>query len=337
MSFREIALRAALRASEVLEESGAMDRTREGYSRIDPFLIAAGHRVLVMLKPLDKLLGAFIGDTSPGIILNNQRSAGLIHMTCAHELGHYFMEHGSNTDQQIFYSRSSAEIEQEADQFGYNLLIPRDLISHVMRRKRWTRQCLLKPLVMYQLSLRLGVSYEAVAWSLLRYKVFDSRAIQRLLQTKPAEIKKAILGKAPSDARKEVWLLDDFDKDAILEPRVDDQIIVRLKSNASAGYLWRADKATDVQGEGFQLQPITVPSQNSKEQLAFGGADTMDYALLNGAAFNTELTPFKLSEHMPWQENGEVLGTFSSATKFEGLETGLAASSKKQYLEDAAS
>ena len=46
----------------------------------------------------------------------------------------------------------------------------------------------------------------------------------------------------------------------------------------------------------------------------------MDYALLNGAAFNTELTPFKLSEHMPWQENGEVLGTFSSATKFEGLE-----------------
>ncbi|WP_329004949.1 ImmA/IrrE family metallo-endopeptidase [Pseudomonas aeruginosa] len=337
MSFRELALKAAYRASEVLEESGAMNRLHQGYTRIDPFLIAASHGVLVMLKPLDKLLGAFIGDDSPGILLNNQRSAGLMHMTCAHELGHYCMEHGSNADKSIFYDRSAAEIEQEADQFGFNLLIPRDLISLVMKRKKWTRQCLLQPLVMYQLSLRLGVSYEAVAWSLVRYKVFTPFDIQRLLLTKPVDIKKSILGKDPADSRKEVWLLDDFDKDAILEPRADDQIVVRLKSNASAGYLWRAEKTVDVEGEGFQLQPITVPSHSLGETLRFGGPDTMDYALVGNVTPSTSPVPLELSERMPWLEEGEVLGKFRSATQFEDLETGLTAYSKKQYLEDAES
>lgn len=71
-----------------------------------------------------------------------------------------------------------------------------------MKRKKWTRQCLLQPLVMYQLSLRLGVSYEAVAWSLVRYKVFTPFDIQRLLRTKPVDIKKSILGKDPADSRK---------------------------------------------------------------------------------------------------------------------------------------
>lgn len=63
MGFRDLVLRAAQRAVEVIDESGAMARIeQDGYTRIDPFQIAADSGVMVMLRPMEKLLWAFLGD-----------------------------------------------------------------------------------------------------------------------------------------------------------------------------------------------------------------------------------------------------------------------------------
>jgi len=337
MSPRDIILRATQRASEVLDAGDALQRIEQGYTRVDPFQVAALHGVLVMLRPMEKLLGAFVGDTNPGILVNNQRPAGLVHMTCAHELGHFFMGHESTADKDIYYANNAAIVELEADEFGYSLLAPRKLISSVMKRKGWQKADLWQPAVLYQMALRLGTSYKAMAWSLVRHQVFSNVDAENLLRIQPAAIKRSLLGMPLADAEKDVWLLDELDKESILEPRPDDQIVVRLKSNASAGYLWQMD-LSDAGGEGFNLQPITVPSRNEPDDpLVFGGPSTMDYVLTGGRTLRTSPTELQLAERMPWLAEGEALNRFSSKAKFEGLETGFTAYSRAQLLEASAS
>lgn len=335
MGYRDIVLRAAQRAAEVIDETGAMERIeQDGYTRIDPFQIAADSGVMVMLRPMQKLLGAFLGDETPGILVNVDRPAGLIHMTCAHELGHFLMGHGSAADEKIYYGSKGALIEQEADQFGYNLLVPRKLIVNIMQRKRWKKEGLFRPAVLYQLALRMGVSYEAAAWSLNRHNVMSPDQVQQMLRTTPAMIKKALLGDRLTDARKEVWLLDSDDRTSILEPRPDDQLVVRLSSHASSGYLWEADSMDELVAEGFQLEALTVPSKPlADNSLTFGGPDTMDYLLSGGRANITTPVSVHFSERAPWDVSSPAIDTFKSSARFEPLGHGLTPHSRKQLLE----
>lgn len=335
MSYRDLVLRAAQRAAEIIDESGAMERIeQDGYTRIDPFQIAADSGVMVMLRPMQKLLGAFLGDETPGILVNVDRSAGLVHMTCAHELGHFFMGHGSTADEKIYYGSKAALVEQEADQFGYNLLVPRKLIVKVMQRKQWSKAALFRPDVLYQLALRMGVSYEAAAWSLSRHKVMSPAQVQQMLRTTPAMIKKALLGDRLVNARREVWLLDNDDRTSILEPRPDDQLVVRLPSRASSGYLWEADSVDELTSQGFQLKPLTVPSKPSVgNPPVFGGPGTMDYLLTDGRASDAVLVDVQLSERAPWDASSPPTDTFKSSAQFERLGFGLAPHSRKQLLE----
>lgn len=335
MGYRDIVLRAAQRAAEVIDETGAMERIeQDGYTRIDPFQIASDSGVLVMLRPMEKLLGAFLGDETPGILVNVDRPAGLVHMTCAHELGHFFMGHGSTADEKIYYGSKGAVIEQEADQFGYNLLVPRKLIVKIMQRKQWKKEELFRPGILYQLALRMGVSYEAAAWSLNRHSVMSVDEVHQMLRTTPVMIKKSLLGERLLDARKEVWLLDSDDRSSILEPRPDDQLVVRLPSHASSGYLWAADSVEELIAEGFHLEPLTVPSTSSAgNSLTFGGPGTMDYLLSGGRADSAAPIGVHLFERPPWDASSPAINTYRSQAQFEALKNGLTPHARKQLLE----
>lgn len=335
MVYREIVLRAAQRAAEVIDDTFAMERIEQhGYTRIDPFQIAADSGVMVMLRPMQKLLGAFLGDETPGILVNVDRPAGLVHMTCAHELGHFFMGHDSTADEQIYYGSNGALIEQEADQFGYNLLTPRKLIVRIMQRKQWTKAQLFRPEILYQLALRMGVSYEAAAWSLSRHNVMSSDEVRQMLRTTPAMIKRSLLGDRLVDARKDVWLLDSDDRTSILEPRPDDQIVIRLPSRASSGFLWEADSLDLLSTEGFKLEPLTVASVPAADgALTFGGAETMDYVLTGGRAGNGKPACVQLSERVPWDTTSPVTDCFRTKAQFESLGMGLIPQSRKQLIE----
>ena len=151
---RNIALKTVQVANGILESSGAMERIKQdGYTRVDPFKIAAREDVSVLLKPLDQLYGAFVRDQRSGILVNSARSAGLIHMTCAHELGHYFMGHDSAVDETLDYPGNADYREQEAETFGYHLLVPRPLLTIICKRKGWNLASLSNPIIIYQLSL----------------------------------------------------------------------------------------------------------------------------------------------------------------------------------------
>lgn len=335
MGYRDIVLRAVQRAAEVIDDTGAMERIeQDGYTRIDPFQIAADSGVMVMLRPMHKLLGAFLGDEAPGILVNMDRPAGLVHMTCAHELGHFFMGHGSAADEHIYYGSKGALVEQEADQFAYNLLVPRKLIVKIMQRKQWKKAQLFNPEILYQLALRIGVSYEAAAWSLSRHNVMSADQVHQMLRTTPAMIKRSLLGDRLVDAQKDVWLLDNDDRSSILEPRADDQIVVRLPSRACSGFLWEADSLDALATEGFHLEPLTVPSAPVGDGvLKFGGPGTMDYVLTGGRARSERPVSVQLSERAPWDASSPASDSFRTSAQFESLDLGLTPQSRKQLLE----
>lgn len=325
---------AARRASEVYRDSGAKKRVeQDGYTRVDPFLIAGKERVPVVLRPLDKLLGAFIRDDESGILVNSERSAGLIHMTCAHELGHYFMGHSTTADDSLDYGPKAASHEQEADWFAYQLLVPRALLAYVMRRKGWTMQSLADPRLLYQLSLRLGISYTAAAWSLARHKLVAPAEVKRLIKVQPLDIKEELLAGQAFDTRKEVWLLDERDRDCVLEPRAEDQMVVRLKSHASAGYLWSLDELAT---EGFQIRPARAPSNEAiPTDPVFGSPTTAEF-LLSHDTLGASDSPAVLAmeEARPWAKETPV-NTFEAKALFECIAPGLTSIAKQQLLEES--
>ncbi|MGY3326266.1 ImmA/IrrE family metallo-endopeptidase [Pseudomonas sp. TE3911] len=337
MAARDIAMATAKVAAEVFASSRAMERIeQDGYTRIDPFRIAADEGVSVLLRPMEKLLGAFMREESPGILVNSARPAGLIHMTCAHELGHYFLGHQSALDETIEYGGKAEVMEQEAETFGYHLLVPRPLLGIICKRKGWNKASLTNPHVLYQMSLRLGVSYSAAAWSLVRHNILTFDVVQGLLKVQPAAIKQSLLQGQLPDVTKDVWLFDEKDQSSVLEPRPEDHLVVRLKSRASAGYLWQADSVEQVADQGFTLAPFVTAQAVDPQAVVFGADPTLDYVLTAKQRAVEEPHPLMLSEVRPWMGKQGGDASFQSRTHFEPISEGLTRESKRALIREVA-
>lgn len=326
---------ATNRAAEILRDSGSKQRIEQGgYTRVNPFSVAESAGVLVMLRPMDKLLGAFIREGQAGILLNSERPAGLIQMTCAHELGHFFLDHGTTADDQLDYSPAASRQELEADWFAYSLIAPRWAIAKIMRRKNWSRNHLCHPFILYQLSLRLGISYKATAWSLNRLKLLDRAEVEKLLRTPPVSIKKSLLRQPLENAQRDVWLIDEADQELVLEPRADDQILVRLKNHSSAGYVWSTDEAAS---EGFTIEPmlITAEWKSDENSMIGGGVSAQDYLLTQAPQTNTKPAHLHLSERKPWNRSAPSIASYSTHTSYEHLDPGLSPAAKESLLRSA--
>ena len=64
------------------------------------------------------------------------------------------------------------------------------------------------PNVVYQLALRIGASYEAACWTLVRHRLIEASLARELLQTQPRTLKAALLETyRPQNYRGDVWLL----------------------------------------------------------------------------------------------------------------------------------
>lgn len=343
---RDELLEAARRAAQVLGEFSVRDRIKEGYTRVDPTQLASEADVTVMFRPLDKLLGGFLReDSEAGILVNVLRPRGLVHMTCAHELGHYFLGHESTTDETVDIGMSAHLIEQQANQFAYSLLAPQWLVVTIMNLKRWSKSHLENPSVVYQLSLRLGMSFEAMTWSLVRLKFISQTSASRTLAQKPKAVKLDALNiqdasvKVPGD----VWVLDKSDKDRIIEPASTDRFVVDLPNHAAAGHLWTVD---ELRCEGFVLEPFvqdarTVSKRESSSIVVGGlGSGTMRYEL-SPVAESGEASALKaqrraeisVHETAPWSNGSESHDTLSFSAEFDDLNGGLSRHERERRLE----
>jgi Zn-dependent peptidase ImmA (M78 family) len=340
MLSRRERLQIAQRASGILRDSGALDRIRDqGYTRVDPFKIAVDANLAVMKRKLLDLLGGFFRDKQSGILVNIDRPPGMVHMTCAHELGHYFLGHETTVDQVLDYGPQGDTKEREADWFAYHLLMPRSLIVDVMRRKGWRLNDLKNPNTLYQLSLRLGTSFTATYWTLVSLEMLSVGPAEshKLSQTSLQRLKHDLATWAPQQTLSDVWLLDENDRDRILEPRLQDRFIVDLPNHTSAGYLWSID---EVANAGFRLNPLTVDVEASplptEGSLVVGGNGrqryVMEHCIEHESDVPAERLALEFKEAQPWRARETQKCSFTLKAEFESMVLGLDKQSQERLL-----
>lgn len=340
MSKRSGLLYASKRGSDILEEFGLRKRIDEGYTRIDPAYVASLAEVPVHYLRLERLLGSYLNeDGRPGILINHDRPRGLVHMTCAHELGHFILGHNSTTDEKVEHGSNAPMVEQEADQFAYALLAPSWLIVATARARGWTKSHLRSPAIVYQLSLRLGVSYTAAVWSLRRGGYLSDDVAESLKAVQPKALKEQLLqGRELPDGKADVWMLDAADRDKVLEPGITDQFVIDLPNHSGAGHLWTVDQA---HSEGYTLEPFLRDARKHPIDAAAaagpigGSGATLRYALSAEASSRKPLgveSPehakqlrrrvIAMEERAPFLQ-GPPADTLVMSTEYEVMEDGL--------------
>jgi Zn-dependent peptidase ImmA (M78 family) len=322
-------------AARTLEMYGAKEAVQKlGHTRVDPIELAGRAGVFVMLRPLDRLVGAFLREERPGIILNSERPVGMIHMTCAHELGHFFLGHLSTADEHLVYGDQDSAMEQEAEHFAHALLAPAWLLADVINRYQWGG-LLADPVTLYQLSLRLGLSFEATVWSLARHKLLNPRMATELSKIEPISIKRHIVPEGfQVQSLQDVWILSEVDKGAILEPRPSDAVFLNLPSRMSAGLMWTVEDGA----ANYRLQPVGIrqsPVPADVRDIVAGSTGRAQYQLELKGGGDRKLF-LRLAERPPWDHSAPIARKIELETALEAMDVGLSDGSIELHMSEAA-
>jgi len=213
-------------------------------SSIDVFRLITEHDIFLLFKPLKNLLGGAMRDSGQvGILVSTNRSLHIQRFTAAHELGHIVLNHEVSLDNEIgqrgqFGTRNDPQ-ELAADAFASELLAPKWLIKWHCARHKWTSDSLSSPVTTYQLSLRLGMSYEATCWALQSHRILTPATAERLRSNEPKRIKALVLENHHlENSWANAWWLNPADTGLHFEGGPNDVFRVSVKEHAGSGYLW---------------------------------------------------------------------------------------------------
>ena len=250
MNRRNEVLRGISEAAKVLAKPPATEIERTSFDVIGAIV---ERHIPLLFRPLDKLWGAFVnaGDKK-GIMVTSKLPLSAQRFTLAHELGHLLLGHEYSFDDAVGFAGRHARVwkdaqEAGADAFASELLASKRMVLCSARRHHWTEGELQKPETIYQLSLRLGISYKAACWGLVTAGVVHRSQAEQLQETVVKGIKTSLA--PPSLLRNswaDVWTVDQADTGTALEAGPDDLFAVGLKDHASAGYIWNL---VDAEGE----------------------------------------------------------------------------------------
>lgn len=217
---------------------------------VDVFAAIHALDLPLLVRPLKGLLGAYLNEPAPGVLVTTQRPMSIQRFTAAHELGHFRLRHQPSLDDESILRRMPLQAqpaadfqEVEADAFAVEFMMPRWLVASHAARQRWTVPDFRRPSAVYQLSLRIGASYEATCWTLARHNFIRPTQVRELLQIQPREMKVALLeAYQPQDYRGDVWLLTERDAGAHIDGSRNDLFVLRLEEHSGGGYLWDIDQ-----------------------------------------------------------------------------------------------
>lgn len=311
---RDAILEGAERAAEVHERMLLNDVN----SPVDVFRTIIEEKIGFLFRPLDKLLGVYLNTSiERGILVTTQRDLHVQRYTAAHELGHFLLNHQSSLDDEdligfVPRGRGHGNLQEvAADAFASEFLMPRWLVAGQVRRQQWTPEALKTPTVIYQLSLRLGVSYQAMCWGLAGHKVFSPNEARLLADIPPKTMKLANIDSSYlSNPWANVWLLTERDNGLTLVGTPDDVLQIELKEHASAGLTWNVETAMK---QGFQIL--------SDEQRTHNGIGSFGVRsiVLRGSGTG-ELS---IEERRQWDHGSKPRTNFNIKYCLEGKETGL--------------
>jgi Zn-dependent peptidase ImmA (M78 family) len=269
-TWREAVLEGVKEATRLHEQLATRAQIEATPSSIDVFAAIVQMNIPLMFRPLDGLLGTFLPKPAPGIMVTTERSLAIQRFTGAHELGHCYMGHEFSLDDKSilarspFGSRSYDPREAAADAFAASFLVPRWLPEIHAARHGWNARSMHDPLTVYQLSLRLGTSFDAACRSLKHHEIIDADAMGKLLEVTPKKIKQHILeGHELENWYPDVWVLSEADTATRIQGGPNDVFVLKLRENSGAGYLWNLE---DLEAAGFAIvtDKRIIPSHEDK-------------------------------------------------------------------------
>jgi len=304
-SWREAVLDGVKEAARLHEQLGLRTQIEATPGSIDVFSAIVQLNIPLLFRPLDGLLGTFLPKPSPGIIVTTERSLAVQRFTGAHELGHCYMGHEISLDKKSilkrfpFGSRSYDPREAAADAFAASFLLPKWLLEIHAARHRWNARALHDPLIVYQLSLRLGTSFDATCRSLKQHGIIGADVMDRLIGIKPKKIKQEILQRYEMDDwHPDVWLLTEADSATRIQGGPDDVFVLKLQENSGAGYLWNLE---DLEAAGFAIVADNRHIPNHDEEVG-GVVERVLTARLNEPERGRSGL-ISLNETRPWAED----------------------------------
>jgi Zn-dependent peptidase ImmA (M78 family)/predicted secreted protein len=320
MNYRDAVLEGAKNATRLHEVLGTKETIDQNGGRIDVFDATLHQGSTLLFRNLKKLLGAYLNeDGNPGIIVTTQRPLPIQRFTAGHELGHYYMGHEPSIDGDEILGplNTLASVEVQANVFSAEFLAPKWLLFYHGRRQGWDARSIVNPVVVYQLSLRLGLSYEATCYSLRTHGIITQGSAQSLRTVEPKEIKRRILPESyePENWFPDVWLLTERDRGARIEGQPEDLFVLQLQEDSGAGYLWDADT---LRGEGFEI----IKDERSKLDISDAVGASVLHRITTGAAPRRSGS-IKLAHKRPWEAQQPPLEQLTINYDVTGKENGL--------------
>lgn len=188
--------RQALRMALQLRRNRSLPRE----SPVNPIDIALGLGIAVHFLDKKSLEGMYCQDPGPRIFLpsTTHRPIGRIMFSCAHEIGHHVLGHGTQVDEYLenpTLSRSSSQEERTANIFAAYLLMPRPAVIGCFSRRGWVAESP-SPAQVYRVSVELGVGYMALlshmAWAL---EILSESRLKALQKVQPKAIRSDIISR----------------------------------------------------------------------------------------------------------------------------------------------
>jgi len=306
--------------------------TRGG--NVDVFRAIHALGLPLLLRPLQGLLGAYLSEPGPGVLVTTQRPMSIQRFTAAHELGHFSMHHLPSLDDENILRRlpiagePTADFQEiEADAFAVEFMMPRWLIHWHAARQGWTADTFRKPNRVYQLALRIGASYEATCWTLARHHLITAPIARELTKTQPRELKAALLDAyKPKDYRGDVWFLTEHDAGTRIDGTRNDLFVLRLEEHGGGGYLWDINQ---LKASGFGIV---------RDEVAAMDADGIGGPVVRRVTAEPTI-PYRgwiaLDERRPWEPNNPITSIKVDVDLTGPEQEGLSRAERRSLLEAA--
>ena len=290
----------AMAAGRLHRTLGSRELIERQAGAIDVFDAISGLDLPLLFRPLKGLLGAFLNEPIPGILITTERSMAIQRFTAAHELGHFSLDHQPSLDDESILRRmpNSPEPtgqfqETEADAFAVAFMIPKWLILTHCSRQGWQVPDLQDPLKVYQLSLRIGASYEATCRTLVRYQLISSGELERLRKITPRSLKNQLLMDfQPDDYRRDVWLLTERDEGTRVDGSGNHLFVLRLTEHSSGGFVWNFDQLL---ASGFAIV------RDVRQEIDSEGVGSPTVRQITAAPESAPRGRVQIKEYRPWQ------------------------------------
>lgn len=281
----------------------------------------------LVFRPLDGLLGFCIkGPVDPGVVISTQRPLRIQRFTGAHELGHVALGHTFSLDGEEILRRGGGLTdlkEVAADSFASTFLMPKWLLQLHARQQGWDRRSMSDPHAVYQLSLRVGASYEATCFGLERHEIIDAGTRERLLDKPRRALKEELLdGFEVDNYHPDVWLLTERDEGLTLEGQPDDLFVLRLGEKGGAGYLWNTTGLIDA-GFAILRDRRDIPSA----ERGIGGSVTRELTAHHPEPARGH---FSLELKRPWESLDAAVASLHVTYDLNGKEVGLPRAVRRQ-------